>query len=96
LRWGMSEKLGPISFVAPEDAGLPPAFQHQPYSETTSQLIDDEVRRIVEESHREADRLLAEHRDKLENLAQALLKSESLNAKEIREVTGLTEPRGEG
>ena len=95
LRWGMSEKLGPISFVAPQDAGLPPAFQHQPYSETTSQLIDDEVRRIVEESHREADRLLAEHRDKLEALAQALLKSESLNAKEIREVTGLTEPRGE-
>ena len=95
LRWGMSEKLGPISFVAPEDAGLPPAFQHQPYSERTSELIDDEVRRIVDESHREADQLLAEHRDKLEALAQALLKSESLNAKEIREITGLTGPRGE-
>ena len=36
LRWGMSEKLGPISFVAPQDEGLPPAFQHQPYSEATS------------------------------------------------------------
>jgi cell division protease FtsH len=95
LRWGMSEKLGPISFVAPEDAGLPPAFQQQAYSERTSELIDDEVRRIVEESHREADQLLSEHRDKLEALAQALLKSESLNAKEIREITGLTEPRGE-
>jgi cell division protease FtsH len=94
LRWGMSEKLGPISFIAPQDAGLPPAFQHQPYSETTSELIDEEVRRIVEESHREADRLLVAHRDKLEALAQALLKSESLNAKEIREVTGLTELRG--
>ena len=93
LRWGMSEKLGPISFVAPQDAGLPPAFQHQPYSEATSELIDAEVRRIVEESHREADRLLAEHRDKLEALAQALLKAESLNEKEIREVTGLTETR---
>jgi cell division protease FtsH len=91
LRWGMSEKLGPISFVAPRDDGLPPAFQHQPYSETTSELIDAEVRRIVEESHREADRLLAEHRDKLDALAQALLKAESLNEKEIREVTGLTE-----
>jgi len=91
LRWGMSEKLGPISFVAPQDAGLPEAFQHQPYSETTSELIDDEVRRIVDESDREADRLLAEHRDKLEALAQALLKSESLNANEIRQVTGLTE-----
>jgi cell division protease FtsH len=93
LRWGMSEKLGPISFVAPQDEGLPPAFQHQPYSEVTSELIDAEVRRIVEECHRDADRLLSEHRDKLEALAQALLKAESLNAKEIREVTGLGEPR---
>jgi cell division protease FtsH len=90
LRWGMSEKLGPISFVAPQDEGLPPAFQHQPYSEATSELIDAEVRRIVEESHHEADRLLALHRDKLEALAQALLKAESLNEKEIREATGLT------
>ncbi len=91
LRWGMSDKLGPISFVAPQDEGLPPAFQHQPYSEATSELIDAEVRRIVEESHREADRLLAEHRDKLDALAQALLKAESLKETEIREVTGLTE-----
>jgi len=89
LRWGMSEKLGPISFVAPQDEGLPPAFQRQPYSEATSQLIDAEVRRIVEECHCEADRLLAQHRDKLEALARALLKAESLNETEIRNVTGL-------
>ncbi len=92
LRWGMSEKLGPISFVAPRDDGLPPAFQHQPYSEATSELIDAEVRRIVEECHREADRLLADHRDKLDALAQALLKEESLDEQAIKEVTGLTEP----
>jgi cell division protease FtsH len=55
LRWGMSDALGPISVVAPPDEGLPPAFQHQPYSEATSELIGAEVRRIVEESHREAD-----------------------------------------
>ena len=71
---------------------MPPAFQHQPYSEATAELIDAEVRRIVEECHREADRLLSAHRDKLEALAQALLKAESLNEKEIREVTGLGEP----
>ncbi len=91
LRWGMSEMLGPISFVAPQDEGLPPAFQHQPYSEATSELIDAEVRRIVEESHHEADRLLAGHRDKLDALARALLKAESLNATEIREIAALAE-----
>jgi cell division protease FtsH len=89
LRGGMSEKLGPISFVAPQDEGLPAAFQHQPYSEATSELIDAEVRRIVEESHDEADRLLAAHREKLDALAHALLKAESLNAAEIRDVTAL-------
>ena len=92
LRWGMSEKLGPISFVARQDEGLPPAFQHQPYSEATSELIDAEVRHIIEESHREADRLLSEHRDKLDALAQALLKAESLNEQEIHDVTGLAAP----
>jgi cell division protease FtsH len=94
LRWGMSEKLGPISFVAPQDEGLPPAFQHQPYSEATAELIDAEVRRIVEECLREADRLLAEHRDKLEALAQALLRAESLNEQEIRDATGMPRPPG--
>ncbi len=92
LRWGMSETLGPISFVAPQDDGLPPAFQHQPYSDATSELIDAEVRRIVEESLHEADRLLAGHREKLDVLAHALLNAESLNEKEIRDTTGLTEP----
>jgi cell division protease FtsH len=92
LRWGMSEALGPISFVAPQDDGLPAAFQQQPYSEATSMLIDAEVRRIVDESHRDADRLLVGHRDQLDALAQALLSAESLNAAEIRAATGLPEP----
>ena len=90
LRWGMSEKLGPISFVAAYDRELPPAFQQQPYSETTAELIDAEVRRIVEDCHRNADRLLAANRDKLEALARALLKEESLDEKAILDVTGLT------
>jgi hypothetical protein len=55
------------------------------------QRIDAEVRRIVEESHHEADRLLAGHRDKLDAIARALLKAESLNATEILEAAALTE-----
>ena len=94
LRWGMSEKLGPISFVAHQDEGLPPAFQHQPYSEVTSETIDAEVRRIVEECHRQAETLLAGHRTELDALAKALLEAESLDEPEIRKVTGLSEPPG--
>jgi cell division protease FtsH len=90
LRWGMSEKLGPISFVKASDEGLPPAFQQQPYSEATSELIDAEVRRIVEECHREANRLLALHRTNLDSLAHTLLERESLDEREIRAAAGLT------
>jgi cell division protease FtsH len=71
---------------------LPPAFQQRPYSDATSELIDGEVRRIVEECHSEANRLLAENRDKLEALARALLAGESLDEQEIRTATGLTAP----
>ena len=94
LRWGMSEKLGPISFVAPRNEGLPLAFQQQPYSDATSEVIDAEVRRIVDESHVEADRLLDEHREQLDALAQALLKAESLNEMEIRDLAGLSKSNG--
>jgi len=89
LRWGMSEKLGPISFITPQDEGLPAALQRQPFSEATSELIDAEVRSIVDTCRREAERLLAEHRPELDALAHALLKAESLDAAAIREVTGL-------
>jgi cell division protease FtsH len=91
LRWGMSEKLGPISFVARQDEGLPPAFQRQPYSEATAETIDAEVRRIVEECHRQAEALLTEHRAQLDALARALLEAESLDEHEIRKATGLGE-----
>ena len=74
-----------MAFVA--STGLQP----QPYSEATAELIDGEVRRIVEECNQDADRLLAAHRRQLDALAQALLKAESLDAPEIRRVTGLTE-----
>jgi cell division protease FtsH len=92
LRWGMSEKLGALSFVPPPNDGLPPAFQREPYSEATSELIDAEVRRIVEECEQEARRLLSAHHDQLVALATALLQAESLDEAEILRVTGLTRP----
>ena len=92
LRWGMSAKLGPVSFVTPQDDGLPPAFQQQPYSEATAELIDAEVRRIVDASDQQAERLLALHRDKLDALAAALLLAESMNADEIYAAVGLPRP----
>ncbi len=78
-RWGMSEKLGPISVVPSEAAG-----QFWPgVSETSPQtqwLVDEEVRQLVDEAHGEVTQLLTDHRPQLDGLTQALLAAETLDA----------------
>ncbi|HEX4213124.1 MAG TPA: ATP-dependent zinc metalloprotease FtsH, partial [Candidatus Dormibacteraeota bacterium] len=85
VRWGMSPLVGPLNYADERDQ----VTGQRPYSEETAHLIDEEVRRIVEECHKEADRLLAEHRDQLEALARALLKEDSLDERQVLAVAGL-------
>jgi cell division protease FtsH len=87
-RWGMSEAVGPIA-VLPMDGQGPLLPGVSETSEATQRLIDEEVRRLVESSHEEVTRLLVEHRDKLESLAQALLKAETLDAREAYAAAGV-------
>jgi len=77
-RWGMSSAIGPIA-VLPQDQNGPLLPGSQGGSETTQRLVDDEVRRIVEESYAEVHKLLTEHRDRLESLTEALLRDETLD-----------------
>jgi cell division protease FtsH len=91
-RWGMSEKLGTVQLAPRENVYLGGQGGYggeKPYSEETARAIDEEVLRIIDESHEEARRLLTEHRKELEALAQALLERETLDEEEILEVTGL-------
>jgi len=88
VRWGMSPKVGPLNLVDEGDQGVMMISQ-RPYSETTAEVIDSEVRRIVEECFAEALRLIDANRDKLVALTTALLREESLNEEEILQVTGL-------
>jgi cell division protease FtsH len=59
------------------------------FSEETARAIDSEVQRIISESYEEALRLLKQHRRELDALADALLARETLDEREILEVTGL-------
>jgi cell division protease FtsH len=77
-RWGMSSAIGPIAVLAQDQNG-PLLPGSQAASERTQRLIDDEVRRIVEESYADVHRLLTEHRDQLESLTEALLRDETLD-----------------
>jgi cell division protease FtsH len=77
-RWGMSDAVGPIA-VLPEDQNGPLLPGSQGASETTQRLVDEEVRRIVEESYAVVRQLLTDHRDQLESLTAALLRAETLD-----------------
>jgi cell division protease FtsH len=77
-RWGMSRAIGPIAVLPQESNGMLLPGADQP-SETTQKLVDDEVRRIVEESHDRVTRLLTDRRDQLESLTAALLAEETLD-----------------
>jgi cell division protease FtsH len=83
--WGMSEKLGPLTYGKREEhifLGKEIA-RHKDFSEKTAEEIDNEIRRIVTEAYEDAKKLLKENFDILDNLAKRLLEKETLDATEI-------------
>jgi cell division protease FtsH len=86
--WGMSERLGPLTFGKKEEQiflGREIAT-HRDYSEFTAQEIDKEVRRIVEAAENRATELLSANIDKLHTLANVLLEREILDGEEIDKI----------
>ena len=89
-RWGMSDLVGPISVDGRSQGMLLPGTSD--VSEHTQQLIDEEVRRIVEDAERETVALLSGERNRLEALARALLERETLDQPEAYEIAGVDLP----
>ncbi len=89
-KWGMSAKLGPTTFGKHEDQLFlgKELVAHRDYSEQTAQVIDEEVRHIVEKAERRAYTILTEHRDSLDKVAERLLEKEVLDGHEIDELIG--------
>ena len=87
-RWGMSDEIGPLAVLPADGAGpfLPGASE---VSARTQERIDDEVRRIVEECHKEVLALLAENRAKLDSLAAALIEHETLDEDDAYAAAGV-------
>jgi len=83
--WGMSTKLGPLSFGKKEEQiFLGREFaQHRDYSEDTALLIDGEIKRIVNENYDRAKGILTTHMDQLHAMANALLEREVLDGPEL-------------
>jgi cell division protease FtsH len=90
--WGMSDAMGPLTFGKKEEQiflGREIA-QHQDYSEDTALRIDQEVKRIVTDNYARAQTVLMQHKQRLMELADALLTRESLDAEQVKRlVSGL-------
>jgi len=83
--WGMSDKLGPLTFgKKDEEVFLGRDYGHtKNYSEQTAELIDSEIRSLVEGANKKAKALLKENVEKLHALSQALLERECLDGQEV-------------
>src|SRR5579862_4032143 len=88
-RWGMSSKIGAIA-VIPSDGQGPLLPGVSDVSPETQQLIDEEVRKLVDAAHDEVLALLGESREKLDGLAQALLEHETLDQDDAYAAAGIT------
>jgi cell division protease FtsH len=90
-RWGMSDKLGPITLLPREGSGqfFPGASETSPHLQW---LIDQEVQRMVEEAHTAVTDVLRSHRSQLNSLAHALLLAETLDAAAAYAAAGVKMP----
>jgi cell division protease FtsH len=85
--WGMSDKLGPLAYGKKDEQvflGRGSASQAKTYSEHTAQEIDAEIHRIVTEGYQRARKLIEDHHDQLEAIAQGLLEFETLESDEVQ------------
>mgnify|MGYP001120829443 CR=1 FL=1 len=83
-QYGMSDRLGTVQLETEGQPFLGAQYgQTPPYSETTATAIDDEIRRIIDDAHKQAHEIIEAHREQHKLIAEALLKYETLNEKEI-------------
>jgi cell division protease FtsH len=89
-RWGMSPKMGLLAVLGQDD---PTPFAADGFSQRTRELLDDEVRRIVDEAYAEVVALLREERFRLDALAEALLAEETLDEDDAYAAASVERPQ---
>ena len=88
-KWGLSEKLGPLMYAEEEGEvflGRSMGSQHSNVSADTAKLIDSEVRSLIDHCYGTAKQILADNRDKLDLMAEALMKYETIDAEQIDDI----------
>jgi cell division protease FtsH len=94
-KWGLSERLGPLTYS--EDDGEVflgrSVTQHKQVSDDTAHLIDEEVRKIIDANYERARQILEENVEKLHVMAKALMKYETIDIEQVRDIMEGREPR---
>jgi cell division protease FtsH len=91
-RFGMSDEIGFLAVLPQDGYGSYPGYSE--VSEHTRQRIDEEMKRVVSEAHEEAVQLLGENRERLEALAEALFRAETLEGPQAYVAAGVAAPAG--
>ena len=87
VEWGMSEKLGFMSFGQNNEVFIGRDYQVQnQYSEATAKIIDEEIKRIIDENYKRAKALLESKRDLLDSMSKLLLEEETIYGEEVDEL----------
>ncbi len=86
--WGMSEKLGPLSYAKGEEQVFlgREIAQHRDYSEATARLIDEEINKLIKDAYQRSEKVLRENLDILHKLADLLLEKETVLGGELDEL----------
>ncbi|MFJ2538629.1 ATP-dependent zinc metalloprotease FtsH [Pseudomonas sp. NPDC087614] len=95
-KWGLSEKLGPLMYAEEEGEvflGRGGGGQGASFSGETAKLIDSEVRSIIDQCYGTAKQILTDNRDKLDAMADALMKYETIDAEQIDDIMAGRTPR---
>ncbi|TVQ43479.1 MAG: ATP-dependent zinc metalloprotease FtsH [Gammaproteobacteria bacterium] len=94
-KWGLSDRLGPLTYS--EDDGEVflgrSVTRHKQVSDVTAHTIDEEIRKIIDESYARSSQILEENMDKLHTMAEALIKYETIDEQQIRDIMEGREPR---
>ena len=87
-RWGLSEKLGPLTYSEEEDEVFlgRSVTKHKVISDETTHLIDEEIRNIIDRNYARAEKLLRDNIDKLHMMADALMKYETIDVSQIQDI----------
>ena len=94
-KWGLSERLGPLTYTEEEGEVFlgRSVTQHKVVSDVTAHAIDEEIRRIVDTNYDHATQILKDKLDKLHKMADALMKYETIDDKQIADIMEGREPK---